>query len=112
MLPPDRGQGVEGCGDGVAKDEGLVGHEQHEGVGGGGERDQTEDVTEGDETLALAAGGPPGAGCQGEVLEEGGGCCQALGVSSWKAKGSDSSREKKLLGRVSLSQPMAERHAM
>ena len=88
----------------MAKDEGLVGHEQHKSVGGGGEGDKTEDVTEGGKAPTLTASGPPGACCQGEVLEEGGGCCQALGVSSWKAKGTDSSSEKKLI-RKSEPQP-------
>lgn len=78
----------------MAEDKSLVGDKEHEGVWRGGERGEAKDVTETGETPALATGGPPGAGREGEVLEEGGGGCQTLGVSSWKEKGTDSSREK------------------
>ena len=78
----------------MAEDQGLVGDEEHESVWRSGERGEAKDVTEAGEPPALAAGGPPGAGREGEVLEEGGGGCQALGVSSWKEKGTDSSSEK------------------
>ena len=94
VLPPDGRESIE-CGwDCVSEHKGLVRDKEHKGAGLGGKGAEAEPLTELPETLTLTSPGLLGAGGKGEVLEQGAGGCQVLGVSSWYRKGRDSSREK------------------